>query len=89
MGAAGNSGNLPTNIPWTGSSGCGGSYGPSEYACDGKELAEIECGFEGGAVVRWDYTLNEPNPESLGHIRHYIDVLERANEALVVTEVAK
>ena len=82
------SGDMPTDIPWTGSSGAGGSYGPSEYACDGKELVEVECGYHSGYVIGWDHKLNEPLDGDLAHLRHFTDVCERAEAMLAGKEVA-
>ena len=79
----GHDGELPDDVPWVGKSSPGGNYGASRYACDGKELVEVESGFNNyGYVVEWDTTLNEPVDSSLAEIRHFMDVRERAREML-------
>ena len=68
------SGDLPTDIPYHGVHGAGYDYGSGAYACDGKELAEVERGHGGGFVVDWNEARRRPLPRSLRTIRHYINV---------------
>lgn len=67
---------LPTNIPYSGFSAPGGTYGSYAYACDGQSLRDIETGQEGGYVVGWDEEKNAPNEQSLEAIRQYRSILK-------------
>ena len=45
------SGEMPTDVPWTGTSDACYSYGASRYACDGKDFAEVDAGHGGEDFV--------------------------------------
>ena len=75
------SGELPTDIPYHGFNGPGDNYGDGAVACDGRRLAEVETGHDGGFVVAWNEAKGRPSAESLKRIRRYIAVRKRA-EAL-------
>lgn len=72
------SGDLPTNIPWTGRSEAGGSYGAVEWACDGNALKETPSGHDGGFVVEWDAIENNPRQHDIDEIRAFIAVEKTA-----------
>ena len=67
-------GDLPKDIPYHGSHGAGGDYGPGVFACDGTTYAEVEGGHNGGLVIHWDETTNRPLKSSLQAIREYRSV---------------
>lgn len=75
-------GNLPTDVPWVGHSANGDSYGPSDYACDGRRLLDVATGEEGGYVVGWDIRKNQPNRKDLAAIRRFIAHEKRVNRLL-------
>ena len=64
-------GDLPTDVPFLASHGPGGNYGDGKIACDGNHYAEVEAGHDGGFVVRFDDTTNQPTQECLDGIRDY------------------
>jgi hypothetical protein len=64
---------MPVDIPYYGSNGSGGDYGPGFIACDGSRFAEVT-GTQDGFVVQWDYETQQPTPKSVEEIRHYIEV---------------
>ena len=75
------SGDLPTDILYHGFNGPGGNYGDGAVVCDGRCLAEVETGHDGGFVIVWDEARGHPTAESLRRIRRYVTVRKNA-EAL-------
>ena len=73
---------MPTNLPYSGHNGAGGTYGECSFACDGRRYAEVETGFGSGFVVQWDK--NRPTTESLRAIRRYLAVQAKVQKMFTV-----
>ena len=72
---------MPKNIPYFGNSGEGEQYGPSRFACDGKEWAEITVTFDNDPCVRVNER-GKPLCCDLRLVERYLKVLARARKAL-------
>jgi len=68
-----------TSLQFFGNHGMGGTYGPSEFASDGKEFATVETGIEGGYVCNFntDGTIEE---STANEIRKYLEISNRVNK---------
>ncbi len=69
-------GQMPTDIPYTAWHGAGSNYGDDKLACDGKEFAEVAANND-GFVLAWDYEIQQPTPQSVERIRHYLALHQR------------
>jgi len=77
----GHYGKLPKNIPYFGWHDSGGEYGPHEFACDGRKIAEVETAVDGTVVVRvcGDSSVDR---RDLRLVKEYRACLKRARQAL-------
>lgn len=77
----GHANHLPTDLPFVASHDATASFGARRIACDGRRTAEVPATSE-GFVVEWDALKHRPTAASLGHIRRYFAVLQRAQRKL-------
>lgn len=73
---------MPTDVPWLGSSGMGGSYNSTVWACDGKELHCHDVGEAGGFVIDWNYQTNHPAKDHVKRIRRYLKLKQKVQQLL-------
>ena len=85
------SGLMPTEIPYYGYHSSGGSYGPHEFVCDGKELLEVETGHGKGycicVIIKDGKAM--VHPEDLEAVQSFIEMQTRIMQQLAALKAAE
>lgn len=78
----GHSTEMPPDLVYYGGTGAGGSYGPEEFACEGKGYTAISSEQDGAGYMVGFNADGDPLPESLARVKEFIDLRKRVIKTL-------
>jgi hypothetical protein len=72
-------GDLPQGIPFYGTHGSGGEYGPGQFCTDGVTFRYQQNNDHGLYCIRFDVKTREPNAQDIADVQSFMEFYERVH----------